>query len=92
MTFGWDPMRTSAVFAMCKCASPEVGGFQGGHGKVGVLFTVVHTWCRNTPLPCPTLVRLHFIIGTNVLSRPVHVPLRLNTVIQGVLAFFLLFA
>ena len=46
MTFGWDPMRTFAVFAICMYASPEVGEFQGGHGKVELLFGVV----QKTPL------------------------------------------
>ena len=44
------PMSTFAVFAMCTCAFPEVGGFQGGHGKVELLVGAVHALCRNTPI------------------------------------------
>ena len=43
MTFGWGPMRIVVVFAMCTCASPEVGGFQGGLKKVELLFRAVRT-------------------------------------------------
>ena len=49
VTCGSYPMRIVAVFAMCTCASPEVGGFQGGHGKVELLFGGVRALCRNTP-------------------------------------------
>ena len=38
-----------SVFAMCMCASPKVGGFQGGHGKVELLFGAMRALCRNTP-------------------------------------------
>ena len=31
-------MHTIVIFAMCTCASPKVGGFQAGHGKVELLF------------------------------------------------------
>ena len=38
MTFGWGPMRILSVFAMCTCASPEVGRFQGGHRNVKLIY------------------------------------------------------
>ena len=34
----WLNLGFFAVCAMCTCASPEVGGFQGGHGKIELLF------------------------------------------------------
>ena len=40
--------HNKAVFAMCMCASPKVGGFQSGHGKVELLFGVVRALCINT--------------------------------------------
>ena len=50
MTFGWGPMGIFVVFAIYMCASAEVGGSEGGHGKVELLFGAVHVLCRNTPL------------------------------------------
>ena len=41
--FGRDPMWIFAVCTICMCASPEVGGFQGGHGKVELLFGAART-------------------------------------------------
>ena len=37
----------STVFAMCMCASTEVGGFRGGRGEVELLFGAVR--CANMP-------------------------------------------
>ena len=36
----------NAVFAICMCASPKVGGCQGGHGKVEYLFGTVRVLCH----------------------------------------------
>ena len=49
VTFGWGLIGIFACFAMCTCDSPQVGGFQGGHGKVELLFGVVRAPCTNTP-------------------------------------------
>ena len=52
VTFGWGSIRCFAVFvvfAMWTRASPEVGGFRGGHGKVELLFGAVRALCKNTP-------------------------------------------
>ena len=42
-------LRIFAVFALCTCGSPDVGGLQGGHGIVELLFGAVPMLCRNTP-------------------------------------------
>ena len=49
VTLGWGPMRIFAVFTICMCTFPEVGGCQGGHGKVELLFGAAPALCRNTP-------------------------------------------
>ena len=48
VTFDWGPMN---MIAVCACASPEVGGFQGGHRKIELLIGAVRALCprRNTP-------------------------------------------
>ena len=43
------PMRILSVFAMCMCASLEVRGFRGGHGKVELLFGAARVRCKYTP-------------------------------------------
>ena len=58
MTFGWRPMGIFAVFAMCMCASPEVGGFFGGHGKVELLFSAVPALCPRCAETSPWSSRL----------------------------------
>ena len=52
MTFGWGPMRIFAVFAVCTRASPEVGGFQGGHGTIELLFGAVQKHPPTTDCLC----------------------------------------
>ena len=56
MTFGWGPMRILLLFAMCTCASPEEGGFLGGHGAIELLFGA--TCCAETPPFALTVVSL----------------------------------
>ena len=66
MTLGWAPMRV-CCFCHMQCASPDVGGFQGGHRKVELLFGAVHAlqkypqrmWfvalCRLGPYGCQSV-------------------------------------
>ena len=55
----------NAVFAMCAYASPEVGGFQGGHVKVELLFGDVSALCRNAPITCKQATNLRQCYATS---------------------------